>query len=157
MAKYFESMAGVQWTHVPYKSSVPALTDIVAGRIDVMLDSLPTAAPFAKTGKLRALAVTTAKRSIQAPDLPTLQELGFKGYDVSSWYALLAPKGTPAPIIARLNGELNNALQTQDMKDRILKLGAEPEGGPPERLSRQMKTELERWAGVIKAANVKID
>jgi tripartite-type tricarboxylate transporter receptor subunit TctC len=157
MAKFFESMAGVSWTHVPYKSSAPALTDMAAGRIDVMIDSMPTAAPFVKAGKLRGLAVTTSRRAIELPDLPTLQELGYKDYDVSSWYALLGPKGTPAPIVSRLNAELNKALQTADVKERILKIGAEPEGGPPERLTRQIKLELDRWGSVIRAANVKID
>jgi tripartite-type tricarboxylate transporter receptor subunit TctC len=157
MAKFFESMAGVSWTHVPYKSSAPALTDMAAGRIDVMIDSMPTAAPFVKAGKLRGLAVTTSRRSVELPDLPTLQELGYKDYDVSSWYALLGPKGTPPAIVSRLNGDLNKALQTAEVKERILKIGAEPEGGPPERLTRQIKLELDRWGSVIKAAGVKID
>jgi tripartite-type tricarboxylate transporter receptor subunit TctC len=156
-AKYFERVAGVQWTHVPYKSSAPALTDMAAGRIDVMLDSLPTAAPMAKAGKIRALAVTSARRAVELPDLPTLQELGYKGFDVGSWYALLAPRGTPAAVVNRLNEELNRALAKAEVRERVLKLGAEPEGGTPERLTQQIRTELDRWGTVIREANVKLD
>jgi tripartite-type tricarboxylate transporter receptor subunit TctC len=156
-AKYFERVAGVQWTHVPYKSSAPALSDMAAGRIDVMLDSMPTAGPMAKSGKIRALAVTSARRAVEMPDLPTLQELGYKGFDVSSWYALLAPRGTPAAIVNRLNEELNRALAKPEVRERILKLAAEPEGGSPERLTQQIRTELDRWGTVIREANVKLD
>jgi tripartite-type tricarboxylate transporter receptor subunit TctC len=157
MAKYFESMAAVAWAHVPYKSSAPALGDMAAGRIDVMIDSLPTAAPFVRSGKLRALAVTTAKRAADLPEVPTLQELGYAEYDVSSWYALLAPKGTPPAVIRRLNAELNKALQSPEVRDRIRKIGAEAEGGGPERLSQRIRQEYDRWARVIKAANIKVE
>jgi len=156
-AKYFERVAGVQWTHVPYKSSAPALGDMAAGRIDVMLDSMPTAGPMAKAGKVRALAVTSARRALEMPDVPTLQELGYKGFDVSSWYALLAPRGTPAAVVSRLNEELNRALAKPEVRERVLKLAAEPEGGTPERLAQQIRTELDRWGTVIREANVKLD
>lgn len=157
MGEYFQSTAGVSWTHVPYKGSAPALTDMVAGRIDVMVDVVPTAAPYVKGGKMRALAATTPKRASELPDVPTLQELGFRDFDVSSWLSLLAPKGTPKEVIARLNGELNKSLQTPDMKARLAKIGAEPEGGTPEHMAARTRLELERWGKVIRDAGITVE
>ena len=157
MGEYFRSINGVQWVHVPYKGSVPALTDMIAGRIDVMVDSVPAAAPHVKSGALRALAVTTPKRSSQLPGVPTLQEVGYKDFDVSVLYGIVAPKGTPKEIISLLNRELDKAVQTVEMKNRLADNGFEPEGGAPDRMGQRVKVELERWRGVIKAANIKVD
>ena len=154
MGEYFQSVAGVKWLHVPFKGSAPALTDMVGGRIDVMTDVVATAAPYVRSGKLRALAVTTPRRSAQLPDVPTLDELGYKGFDMSSEVSLLAPKGTPADIIALLNAELNKSLQAPDIKARLAGIGAEPEGGPPEHLGMRVRSEFERWGKVIRDAKV---
>lgn len=150
LGEFLQSDTGVKWTHVPYKGSAPALAEMVGDRVDVMVDVVPSAAPFVKSGKLKALAVTTPKRSSQLPDVPTLEELGYKGYDMSGWHALLGPKGTPPDVVAKLNTTLNNALQTADMKAKLAGIGADPEGGPPEFLGERMRAELRRWAEVIR-------
>jgi tripartite-type tricarboxylate transporter receptor subunit TctC len=155
MGEYFQSQAGVAWSHVPYKGSNPALTDLVAGRVDVMMDIVPTAAPYVKAGKLRAIAVTTPKRSRQLPEVPTLQELGYKDFNVSSWLSLLAPKGTPPEVVAKLNAALNTALKTAEMIDRLAAIGAEPEGGAPDRVTKQVSMELSRWAKIIQTSGAK--
>lgn len=154
MGEYFQATAGVKWLHVPFKGSAPALTEMVGGRIDVMTDVVATAVPFVRSGKLRALAVTTLKRSAQLPDVPTLDELGYKGFNISSEVSLLAPKGTPTDVIARVNAELNKSLQTEEIKARLAGIGAAPEGGSPERLGERVRLELERWGKVIRDANV---
>ncbi|MDO8605130.1 MAG: tripartite tricarboxylate transporter substrate binding protein [Phaeospirillum sp.] len=155
MGEYFQSQAGVKWVHIPYKGSSPALTDMMGGGVDVMMDLVPTATPFVKTGKLRALAVTTTKRSRQLPDVPTLQELGYRDFNVSSWLSLLAPKGTPPEIVAKLNAALNAALKSPDMQERLAAIGAEPEGGTPERVAQQVRVEMPRWAEIIRASGAK--
>jgi tripartite-type tricarboxylate transporter receptor subunit TctC len=157
MGEYFQTQAGVKWSHVPYKGSAPALTDLAAGRVDVLVDIVPTATPFVRSGKLRALAVTTSKRAAQLAEVPTLEELGFKGFDVSSWLSLLAPKGTPPDVIATLNGALNKALRSPEMIERLAKLGAEPVGGPPGRVADQIRVELPRWAEIIRASGAKAE
>lgn len=154
MGEYFQSISGIRWTHVPYKGSAPALNDMVAGRIDVMVDVVSTAAPHVRSGKMRALAVTTPRRSSQMPEVPTLQELGYKDFNMSSEVSLLAPKGTPRGIISRLNDELNKSLQSAEVKSRLAGLGGEPEGGPPEHLANRIRADLERWGKVIRDAKV---
>ena len=146
---YFQSDAGVKWTHVPYKGSAPALADMVGGRVDVMFDVVPSAAPFVKAGSLRALAVSTQKRSNQLPEVPTLEELGFPGYDITGWQGLLAPKGTPSDVILRLNAAVNKSLQTAEMKAKLAAVGTYPDGGPPEVLGERMRAELRNWAKAI--------
>jgi tripartite-type tricarboxylate transporter receptor subunit TctC len=120
----------------------------------VMTDVVATAVPHIRAGKARALAVTTLKRSSQLPDVPTLHELGFSGFDASSEVSLLAPKGTPREVIARLNAELNKALQTAEVRSRLASIGAEPEGGAPERLGERVRLELQRWGKVIRDAQI---
>lgn len=149
---YFQNATGVKWTHVPFKGSAPALNELVGDRVDVMVDVVPSAAPFVRSGKIRALAVTTPARSSQLPDVPTLEELGFRGYDKSGWHALFAPKGTPPEVIARLNEVLNSALASPDMKARLAAIGADADGGPPERLAERMRSELREWAEVIRVS-----
>ena len=154
MGEYFQSTSGIRWTHVPYKGSAPALNDMVAGRIDVMVDVVSTAAPHVKAGKMRALAVTTPRRSSQMPEVPTLQELGYKDFSMSSEVSLLAPKGTPAEVVTRLNAELNKSLQSPEVKARLASLGGEPEGGAPQHLRERIRYDLERWGKVIRDAKV---
>lgn len=152
LGEYFQNDTGVKWTHVPYKGSAPALTEMAGDRVDIMVDVVPSAAPYVKSGKMRALAVTTPKRSSQLPDVPTLEELGIKGYDKSGWHALLAPKGTSPDIISKLNATLNRALQSAEMKSKLAGIGADPDGGAPERLGDLMRAELRHWAEVIRTS-----
>jgi tripartite-type tricarboxylate transporter receptor subunit TctC len=149
LGEYFQSDAGVKWTHVPYKGSAPALAEMVGGRVDVMFDVVPSAAPFVKAGNLRALAVSTQKRSSQLPEVPTLEELGFPGYDITGWQGLLAPKGTPPDVILKLNAAVNKALQTAEMKAKLAAVGTYPDGGSPEVLGERMRAELRNWAKAI--------
>ncbi len=157
MGAYFQDRTGIKWLHVPYKGSIPALTDLVAGRVDLMLDVVPSAAPFVKSGKLRALAVTTQKRSTQMPEVPTLEELGIKGFDIDSWWALLGPKGTSRDIVAKLNAELDKSLKTAEILARLASIGAEPGGGAPDRLAERIRAETSRWAEIIRTSGTKPD
>lgn len=152
MGEYFQEKTGVKWLHIPFKGSAPALTELMAGRLDVMMDIVPTAAPLVKSGKLRALAVTTPVRSSLLPDTPTLKELGMRDFDVSSWISLMAPRGTPAEIVQKLNTALNKALQTAAARERLAAVGAEPEGGAGERVTQRLKLEIPRWAAIIKSS-----
>lgn len=156
MGEYFQSLAGVQWTHVPFKGGAPALVEMVAGRIDVMMDFVSTAGPHVKSGRVRALAATTPRRSSQMPDVPTLHELGYNNFNASSEVSLLAPKGTPREIVTRLNAELNKSLLTADIRSRLAALGGEAEGGTPEHLGERVRSDLERWGKVIRDANVTV-
>lgn len=152
MGEYFQEKAGLKWLHVPFRGSAPALTELMAGRLDVMMDIVPTASPLINTGKLRALAVTTPKRSRLLPDTPTLKELGYRDFDVSSWISLMAPHGTPPEIVEKLNAALNKALQTTAVKARLSVVGAEAEGGSASRVTQRLKVEIPRWAAIIKSS-----
>jgi tripartite-type tricarboxylate transporter receptor subunit TctC len=154
---HFQNSVGVKWTHIPFKGSAPALTEMAGDRIDVMVDVVPSAAPLIKGGRIRALAVTTPRRSGQLPDVPTLEELGIKGYDKSGWHALFAPKGTPAEIINRINAVLNKALASTEMKLKLAAIGADADGGPPERLTERMRAELREWAEVIRLSGATVE
>jgi tripartite-type tricarboxylate transporter receptor subunit TctC len=155
IGEYFQSANGIQWTHIPYKGSGPALIDIVAGRVDVLVDSPPSAAPHVKSGKLRVLAITAQKRSSLLPEVSTLEEQGYRGYDMGSWMGLVAPKGTPPEIVSRLNAELVKALGTPEMRERLVTAGAEPEGGTPQRFAQKIKGDLSQWTQVINRAGIK--
>jgi tripartite-type tricarboxylate transporter receptor subunit TctC len=155
--KLFKSMAGVSMMHVPYKGAAPALAGLMGGQVNVFFSEMLTAAPQLKSGKLRALAVTTAERSAFVPDLPTISESGLAGYDVSVWYALLAPGGTPKAVIVRLNSEVVRALQTPDLKERFSKTGSTASSSSPAELDALIKWDYERWARVIKSAGIKPD
>ena len=157
LGEYFQSDMGVKWTHVPYKGSAPALADLVGERVDVMLDLVVTAASLVKAGNLRALAVSTLQRSSQLPDVPTFEELGFKGYDMDGWQALLAPKGTPPDVIPRLNTALNKSLQTAEMKGKLAAIGLDPRGGSPELLGEKMRAELRRWGEAIRTSGAVVE
>ncbi|WP_132979095.1 tripartite tricarboxylate transporter substrate binding protein [Pigmentiphaga sp. D-2] len=156
MGEYFQQVAGVSWMHVPYKGSSPALTDLVGGNVQVMMDIVPTATPLVKSGKLRALAVTTPKRSNMLPSVPTVAELGYPGFDASSWLSLNAPRGTPAAIIQKLNRALNEGLAKEEVRRRIIDIGAEPEGGTPDRVTARLKLDIPRWSKLLETAGVTV-
>jgi len=155
IGEYFQEANGIKWTHIPYKGSGPALIDLVAGRVDVMVDTPPSAAPHVKSGKIKVLAATSQKRSSLLPEASTLEEQGYRGYDMGSWMGLVAPKGTPPDVIARLNAVLVEALRTPEMQQRLVAVGAEPEGGPPGQFAQKIKLELARWTEVIDRAGIK--
>jgi tripartite-type tricarboxylate transporter receptor subunit TctC len=145
-------MARVDMTHVPYKGLGPALTDLIGGRVHVIISTMASALPHMKTGKLRPLAVTTAQRSSFFPEVPTMNESGVKGYEFSTWYALLAPAGTPKAVIDRVNQETRRALGTSSVKEQFLAQGLEPAGSSPEEFSAYLRNEVAKWGKVVKAS-----
>ena len=153
----FKMLAKVDMVHIPYKGSAPAMTDMIGGQVQVMFDNMPSALPHVKAGKLRALAVTSAQRSPSAPDVITMGEAGVPGFDVQSWFGLVAPKGTPKDIIARVNAEAVNALATAEIKERFLDLGAVPAPMSPEAFGDFIRAEIIRWSEVVKASGAKVE
>jgi tripartite-type tricarboxylate transporter receptor subunit TctC len=151
----FNKMAGVQMTHVPYRSSVAALVDLMADRVDVMFDNIPSALPHVKAGKLRALATTGAKRPAILPELPTIAEQGLPGYEAGVWIGLLAPLGTPKPIIAKLNAAGQKAVKTPEFVKRMNDLGYEVIGGTPEQMRAMIDAEVKRMHPIVKASGAK--
>ncbi len=148
---------GLDLVHVPYKGSAPVLTDLVAGRIDFLFDPITTALPFVKDGKLRALAITADKRSPLVPDVPTLAELGYAGYDVNPWFGLAAPAGTPRPIIDRLNAEFAKAAKDPEVVKRLADQGIEATSMTPEQFAAFIRSETARWTEVVKISGAKAD
>lgn len=153
----FASMAGVDILHVPYKGSGPAMTDLLGGQVDMMFDSITSAGPHIKAGKLRALGVTTAKRSATLPDVPTVAEAGVPGYEVSPWFAVFAPAGTPAAIVGKLQATLVEAMRLPDTQARFAAIGAEGIGSSPAQLGRHLDVELARWEKVITERKIRLD
>ncbi len=151
----FMSMAGIKMIHIPYKGAAPGMISLLSGEIELMMLSLPTVIQSLKTGKLRALAVTSLKRSQTMPDIPTIAESGLPGYDASNWFSILAPAGTPRPISDRLYQEIARALRADDVKERVFAEGAEVVGSTPEELGSYIKSETQKWAKVIRAAGIK--
>ncbi|MCC7417706.1 MAG: tripartite tricarboxylate transporter substrate binding protein [Acidobacteria bacterium] len=152
----FKSMTGTQMVHVPYKGSAPAMTDLLSGQVSLMFDQIVTAMPHVQSGRLRALGVTTAKRSAIAPDLPTLAESGLPGYEITTWHGLLAPAGTPREIVAKLSGEAARALQAADVREKFAGQGVDPVSSTPEQFHAFMQSELEKWGKVVKASGARI-
>jgi tripartite-type tricarboxylate transporter receptor subunit TctC len=152
-----KGMAGVEILHVPYKGQAPATTDLLSGQISLMFNNPVTALAHVKAGRLRPLAVTTAKRATSLPDVPTVAESGLPGFDVGFWFGTLAPAGTPRPIIDRLNAEMVKTVHMPDVVERLGALGVEPIGSTPEAFARTIDAEVIRWAKVIKDAGVKAD
>lgn len=144
-------------THIPYKGSGPMLADLIGGNIDFAVDNLPASIGFIRSGAIRALAVTSATRSPELPDVPTLAEAGLPGIAVTSWFCLVAPAGTPESVITRVNDEVNTALVQPEMRARLAVLGATPAGGSPDDLARLLTDEATRWKGVIEGAGVRLD
>lgn len=156
-AELFAAMAGVRMNHIPYKGSAPALTDTMGGQTQLMFDTMLSALPHVKAGKLRALAVTSAARSPVAPDVPTVAESGLPGYEAIAWNGLLAPAGTPAEVLARLSAELRTALAAPDVRDRFEAQGFAAAWSTPADFGRFMAAEVDKWAGVVKTSGAKVD
>jgi len=156
-AVMFASMAGVDMVHVPYKGLAPALTDLLAGEVQLMFSSVVAILPHIKAGKLRAIAVTGAKRLASMPELPTIAESGLPGYEASSWYGILAPAGTPRDIVMKLNAELAKALEQPEVRNSLLAEGAEPAGGSPERFAAHIRAEMERLGKIIRDAKIRLE
>jgi len=156
-AEIFKHATDIDIVHVPYKGASPAMVDLMAGRVQLIFSTMPPALPLVKAGKLRALGVTTAKRATAAPDVPTIAESGVKGFDVSNWQGLLAPIKTPAPIVRTLNAAVLKTLQQPGMSDALAAQGLESAGGTPEAFGALIKSEIERYTKVVKAAGIRVD
>ena len=153
----FEKAAGIKIRHVPYKGSNPAMMDALAGNIDLLVSSVPSAMAQIKAGKLRPLAVTSAKRSSSLPDVPTVAEQGFRDFDVTTWYGVFAPAGTPKDIVNTLNAEVNKLLDTPEMKDAIHAQGAEPQAMTPEQFGALLKADHQKWRGIVQGSGVTLE
>lgn len=152
-----KSMAGVNLVHIPYKGTAPAMTELIAGQISAMFNSMPSVLPHVATGRLRGIAVGSAKRSPAAPNIPTVAEAGLQGFQYVTWYALMAPAATPKDIISKINADAVKALSQQEMVQRLASQGAEPAPGTPDELARFMRAEHEGWKRVIKTANIRMN
>ena len=153
----FNSMAGVQMTHIPYKGAAPAVIDLIAGHVSLMFDNLASALPNIKAQRVRAIAVTTLTRSPLLPNVPTISESGLKGFDVSTWFGIFAPAGTPPELVSKLNIEVVRILHTNEMRERLAALGAEPAGNKPDEFLAFIKAEIPKYAKVIKASGARAD
>lgn len=153
----FKTAANIKMRHVPYKGSNAAMMDVLAGNVDLMVSSLPSAMSQIQGGKLRPLAVTSARRSSSLPDVPTVAELGYKGFDVSTWYGLFMPAGTPKEIVTTVNAEVNRLLATPEMKAAIIAQGAEPQAMTPQELQTLLKTDYQKWKGIVQASGATIE
>jgi tripartite-type tricarboxylate transporter receptor subunit TctC len=154
-AVVFAQKAGIEMVHVPYPGASQAIIDLMGGRVQLYFDNLITALPNIKAGKLKALAVTASKRSRYLPDVPTISESGVPGYDVTGWLGLMAPVGTPEPVILRLSSEVQKMLKSPEMRAQLV--GAEAIGSTPEQFAKFLKEENERWAAVVKASNIPLN
>ncbi len=152
----FKSLTGTQMTHAPYKGRQFAIPDLIGGSIQLMFDNMPSALPMAKEGKIRALAVTTAKRSAAAPEIPTVAE-SLPGFEATTWFAMFAPAGTPKAVIDRLNAEALRIFKLPDVQERLQKLGLEPVLSSPEELARYQATEIVKWTKVVKESGASAD
>jgi len=153
----FKTMAGVDMTHVPYKGAGPAMQDLVAGQIQLMFDNLASSLGQIRAGKVRPLAVTTAKRTSLAPELPTIAESGLPGFDINTWFGVFAPARTPQPVVDRLYTEFTRALAMPDVRQKMVDLGAEPVGNKPAEFAAYIRSEKDKYARVIKASGAKVD
>lgn len=152
-----QSRAGIRMNHVPYKGGAPAMLDLVAGQVSLMFDNIPTAIAQVRSGKVRALGVAQAKRTPAAPEIPTIAEAGFPGFEVTSWQGFLAPAGTPAAVVNRLNAEILRVLAIPDVRDRLTAQGIEIVTSTPQELAAIIKRDAEVWAKVVKATGAKLD
>jgi tripartite-type tricarboxylate transporter receptor subunit TctC len=147
-------MAGINIVHVPYKGNAPALTDIIGGHVEMIFSGVPALIPHIQSGRVRAIAIGSLKRFPAIPNVPTFDESGVKGYEATTWFGLMAPAKTPKDIVARLNVEVDKILKSADLKQRFINEGLEPMGGPPEAFAKFIRTEIDKYAKVIKAASV---
>jgi tripartite-type tricarboxylate transporter receptor subunit TctC len=155
-SELFQLMAGVKFQQIPYRGSAPALTDLVAGTVDLMFDNLGVSLALVRGGQLKLLGVATSNRTAALPDVPTIAET-LPGFESAAWFAIVAPPKMPAAIVDKINADVNAALRERDIRERLAQLSAEPIGGTPQATAAYMREEIERWAKVIKAANVKLD
>lgn len=155
-AELFKSMTKLQITHIPYKGSTPAATDLIGGQVQMFFDGTPLAMPHVKSGKLRVLAVTTAKRLAALPDVPTVAE-SLPGFEVTGWFGLMAPAGTDAKIVARYNTELNKAVASPEVQSRFAAMGLETLASTPQQFGILVQSEIAKWGKVVKEANIKVD
>ena len=153
----FRTLTRIDVVHVPYKGTGAAITDLIGGHVPLCICTLPSVLPHAKSGRLRALAVTTMRRAAAAPEIPTVAEAGVAGFEVTQWYGLLAPAGTPAPIIERLNGEIGKALKHPDSRSRMQTEGAEPVGGSAQEFGAFFRAEIAKWTRIVQAAGIRAD
>jgi tripartite-type tricarboxylate transporter receptor subunit TctC len=153
----FKTMANIDITHIPYKGAGPMLIDLVGGQIQMGFDNMPSSIGHIRSGKLRAIAVTTTKRWPGAPDVPTMAESGLPGYEVSAWFGLLAPAGTPKPVVDLLYKNISGILKQPDMVKQLFELGAEPGGNTPEAFARYIAADVEKWTRVVAATGVKVE
>lgn len=153
----FNTLAGVKMQHIPYKGRAQAVPDLLGGRITMIFDNMPSALPLVKSGDVRALAVTSAKRSAAAPDIPTIAESGLPGFEASSWFALMAPAGLPKEVLARINAETARAMNLPDVREKFIQLGLDVAPGSPEALASHIQAETVKWAKVVKESGAKLD
>jgi tripartite-type tricarboxylate transporter receptor subunit TctC len=153
----FELMAKVEMNHVPYKGTGQGITDVMGGHVQALFGAIPSTLPGVKAGKLKILAISSARRSAVLPDVRTVAEAGVPGYELTSWYGVLAPAGTPSAIVAQLNGEIVKALKVSDVKTRLTAEGAEPVGNTPAQFQAYIRTEIEKYAKVVKALGIKAE
>ncbi len=153
----FKIMTGTQFVHVPYKGSAQCLTDLASGQIQLIFDNLTSIAPHVKAGRVRGLGVSSLRRSLIFPDIPTIAEAGVPGYETNSWGGMVVPVRTPRAIVTRLNAEINKALQSPELRERYAAIEAEPTGGTPEQFAAFVKTEAVKWADVVKKSGAKVD
>ena len=153
----FSTMANVKMTHVPYKGGGPAMVDLIAGQVQLVFATAASAVPHIKSGKIKGIAVTTIKRSALMPSIPTIAESGLPGFDANNWYGLLAPAGTPRPIIMRLNTEIRKVLAMPDVKEFLFNQGLDPAPGTPEQFGAYIKSEMTKWAKVVKDSGARSD
>ena len=156
-AELFDTMAGIKMTHVPYKGSAPALTDVMGGQVALFFDTMLSAMPHVRAGKLRALAVTSATRSPAAPDIPTVAESGLPGYEAIAWNGILAPAGTPKEVVAKLNAELKKALELPEIKERFAAQGFAAAWSPPDKYAAFLDAEVDKWAKVVQVSGATVD
>ena len=157
VGELLKRMAGIQMTHVPYKGVSPALVDVMGGQVDMMFGSISATTPQAKVGKVRALAITSAKRSTAVPDVPTLNEAGVPGYDVAGWWGVLAPARTSPAIVGKLNTEIGAIVAQPEMRQWLQRQGFEPASGSPAQFARFIKDEIVKWSDVVKASGARLD
>ena len=153
----FKTMTGIDMTHIPYKGRASAIPDVIGGRVTMMFDNMPSSLPLVKEGKLRALGVTSLKRSAAAPDIPTLAEQGLPGFDAVSWFALFAPAGTPKPVVDRLQLEVKKILASPDIARKLADVGLEPVGSSADELAAYQRAEIAKWARVVKDSGAKVE
>ncbi|MCA0241184.1 MAG: tripartite tricarboxylate transporter substrate binding protein [Proteobacteria bacterium] len=156
-SELFQKAAGIKAQHVPYKGASQAIVDVISGNVEIYLSSVPTLLGHIKQGKVRALAVTSAKRVDDLPNVPTINESGYKGFDAVTWFGLLAPAGTPKDVVARINAEFNKALQNAELRKKLGDEGADPAGGTSEQFAALIRDDIPRWGKVVKESGARVD